>query len=47
MKTNDYIITSIHPMDKNATEDFTNKSTYDFSEKFFKNYDYFKTYYHI
>ena len=41
MKTNDYIITSIHPMDKNSTEDFTNKSTYDFSEKFFKNYDYF------
>ena len=41
MKTNDYIITSIHPMDKNSTEDFTNKSTYDFSNNFVKNYDYF------
>ena len=41
MKTNDYIISSINSMDKNYTENYTIKSTYDFSENFFKSYDYF------
>lgn len=41
MKTNDYIISSIHSMEKNYTDDYSNKSTYDYSENFYKNYDYF------
>ena len=41
MKTNDYIVASINSMEKNSTEDFSNKSTYDFSGYFYKNYDYF------
>ena len=41
MKTNDYVITSIHPMTKNASDYYINKTLYDFSENFLKNYDFF------
>ena len=41
MKTNDYVVTSIHPMIKNGSDYFKNKALYDFSENFMKNYNYF------
>ena len=41
MKTNDYVVTSIHPMIKNGSDYFKNKILYDFSENFMKNYNYY------
>jgi hypothetical protein len=40
-KTNDYVITSVHPSEKNISDYYANKSLYDFSESFFKTYKYF------
>ena len=39
VKTNDYVITSIHPTEKSVT--YENKTVYDFSDNFLKNYDFF------
>lgn len=39
VKTNDYVITSIHPIEKSVT--YENKTVYDFSDNFLKNYDFF------
>ena len=40
MKTNDYVITSIHP-EENASDYYINKTVYDFSESFLENYNFF------
>ena len=40
-KANDYVITSIHPSEKNISDYYVNKSLYDFSESFLKNYKFF------
>ena len=40
-KTNDYVITSVHPSKNNISDYYANKSLYDFSESFLKNYKYF------
>ena len=37
MKTNDFVVTSINPMNKNASEYYINKTLYNFSSNFFKN----------
>ena len=41
MKTNDYVITSINPMSKNGSDYYKNKTVYNFSANFLKNYNYF------
>ena len=40
-KLNDYVITSVHPSEKNISDYYVNKSLYDFSESFLKNYKFF------
>ena len=40
VKTNDYVITSIHP-EENASDYYINKTVYDFSESFLENYNFF------
>ena len=41
MKTNDYVITSINPMNKNGSDYYKDKTVYTFSANFLKNYNYF------
>ena len=41
VKTNDYVITSIHKMKKNASKYYTNKTVYNFSATFLKKYNFF------
>ena len=41
LKTNDYVITSVHPSEKNISDYYANKTLYDFSENFLKNYKFF------
>ena len=40
VKTNDFLITSIHSIE-NASDYYLNKIIYDYSQNFLKNYDYF------
>ena len=41
LKTNDFVITSVHPSEKNISDYYANKTLYDFSENFLKNYKFF------
>ena len=41
LKTNDYVITSVHPSENNISDYYANKTLYDFSENFLKNYKFF------
>ena len=41
IKSNDFIIGSVHPMSRNASSTFINKTVYDFSDNFLNNYDFF------
>ena len=41
LKTNDYVIASVHPSEKNISDYYANKTLYDFSENFLKNYKFF------
>ena len=40
-KTNDYVITSVHPSDKNISDYYINNTLYDFSDNFLSYYKYF------
>ena len=41
MKTDDFVISSINPMKKNATDYYISKTLYDLSPNFFKKYNFF------
>ena len=40
-RTNDYLITSIHPTENNISEYYLNKTIFNFSPNFLNNYDFF------
>ena len=41
MRTNDFVITSVHKMEKSGSEYYKNKDVYNFSPNFLKNYNFF------